>query len=101
MSNIFSRMLCDAETVYESTRDIIIERVHRSKAVDALLKECGMCNDADVDAKITHYITNDDDYGHNHEAVASVSLSCCGLLHDDLGRVWRSLGTPCELTVLE
>lgn len=42
MSNIFSRMLCDTETVYESTTDIIIERVHRSKAVGALLKECGM-----------------------------------------------------------
>ncbi|KAG7229790.1 hypothetical protein INR49_012439 [Caranx melampygus] len=31
----------------------------------------------------------------------TLNLSCCGLLHDDLGRVWRSLGTPCELTVLD
>lgn len=46
-------------------------------------------------------VITDDDYDGNHEAVASVSLSCCGLLHADLGRVWRSLGTSCDLTVLE
>lgn len=43
---------------------------------------------------------NDDDDG-NHEAVASVSLSCCGLLPADLGKVWRSLGTSPDLTLLE
>nr|XP_019963661.1 PREDICTED: protein NLRC5 [Paralichthys olivaceus] len=31
----------------------------------------------------------------------TLSLSCCGLLHTDLTRVWRSLETSCDLTVLD
>ncbi|XP_018559025.1 LOW QUALITY PROTEIN: NLR family, CARD domain containing 5 [Lates calcarifer] len=31
----------------------------------------------------------------------TLCLSCCGLLHIDLERVWRSLGTSCDLTVLD
>ncbi|XP_029378547.1 protein NLRC5 isoform X2 [Echeneis naucrates] len=31
----------------------------------------------------------------------TLCLSCCGLLHGDLGKVLRSLGTSCDLTVLD
>ncbi|KAG7522787.1 NLRC5 isoform X2 [Solea senegalensis] len=31
----------------------------------------------------------------------TLCLSFCGLLHNDLERVWRSLGTSCDLTVLD
>lgn len=44
---------------------------------------------------------DDDDDDGNHEAVVFVSLSCCGLLPADLDRVWQSLGTSSDLTVLE
>lgn len=43
-------------------------------------------------------MTVDDD---DPEALVSVSLSCCGLLPAHLERVWRSLGTSSDLTVLE
>ncbi|XP_039989216.1 NLR family, CARD domain containing 5 isoform X2 [Xiphias gladius] len=36
-----------------------------------------------------------------NEISKTLCLSCCGLLHADLGRVWRSLGTSCDLTVLD
>ncbi|XP_040893397.1 NLR family, CARD domain containing 5 isoform X2 [Toxotes jaculatrix] len=35
------------------------------------------------------------------EASKTLCLSCCGLLHTDLVRVWKSLGTSCDLTVLD
>lgn len=44
-------------------------------------------------------ITDDDDGSHG--AVVFVSLSYCGLLPADLDRVWKSLGTTSDLTVLE
>ncbi|XP_071313722.1 protein NLRC5 isoform X2 [Trachinotus anak] len=36
-----------------------------------------------------------------NEISKKLCLSCCGLLHADLQRVWRSFGTSCDLTVLD
>uniref|UniRef100_A0A3Q1IEA6 NACHT domain-containing protein n=1 Tax=Anabas testudineus TaxID=64144 RepID=A0A3Q1IEA6_ANATE len=36
-----------------------------------------------------------------YKPVVFVSLSCCGLVPADLDRVWKSLGTSCDLTVLD
>lgn len=41
------------------------------------------------------------DDGSNPDVFASVSLSCCGLLPGDLDKVWESLGTSSDLTLLE
>lgn len=43
----------------------------------------------------------DEDDHSDHESVAPVSLSCCGLLPADLEKVWRSLGTSSDVTLLE
>lgn len=37
----------------------------------------------------------------NHDVAASFSLSWCGLLPADLDKVWKSLGTSSDLTLLE
>ena len=37
----------------------------------------------------------------NHDVIASVSLSCCGLLPASLQKVCKSLGTSSDLTLLE
>uniref|UniRef100_G3NEP1 NLR family CARD domain containing 5 n=1 Tax=Gasterosteus aculeatus aculeatus TaxID=481459 RepID=G3NEP1_GASAC len=46
-----------------------------------------------------HKLSDDDD--GNTETVSSVSLCCCGLLPTHLERVWRSLGTCPDLTLLD
>lgn len=51
--------------------------------------------------KMSNTSFGDNDVCHDDEVVALIRLSCCGLLPADLEKVWRSLGTSSDVTLLE
>uniref|UniRef100_A0A3Q3KF26 NACHT domain-containing protein n=1 Tax=Monopterus albus TaxID=43700 RepID=A0A3Q3KF26_MONAL len=66
----------------------------------ALLSDCPSVVELLIRYKHTCNVRNDTD-DDDHEAILSISLSSCGLLPADMNRVWRSLGTSSDLTVLD